>query len=64
MRAKYQGVLDDDSTYKLDRTCENCGTETFCMMQKVDAIIYTAGLIYTQMSCTSEITFPNVASHL
>lgn len=47
MRAKYQGVLDDDSTYKLDRTRENCGTETFCMMQKVDAIIYTAGLIYT-----------------
>lgn len=46
VRAKYQGVLDDDSTYKLDRKRENCGTETFCMMQTVDAIIYTAGLIY------------------
>lgn len=63
----YQGVLDDDSTYKLDCTCENRGTETFAIMRNADVIIYTARIIlYIYVVCsTSDITFQcKVALHL
>lgn len=49
----YQGLLDDDSTYKLDCTCENRETETFSIMQNANVIIYTTEIIlYIYVVCT------------